>query len=438
MTRFPCISPGCLALVLVLGSQLTPAAADETYMLSGVFDGGERVSPLLSADGACHSDPDPWAAKAVQEISLRVSRSGVYSVRDLGWFSWDYHGILVTPYLFAGAYVPGRAPIAASGESGIEYRLTADTDYTLLLQQRCDGEEGAWAVAVHGPGTLESEAAVGLPALSSGTLSAADPRMTADCGSLWGAWSWGETRNAPYRQVGPVRVSRSGTYFHTALASEPFDEIQTCLSVYTAPVDPGNRFANRLALLGTWYNTVHLEAGKDYWFVTHWGGHYGWPQYGRYMQMLSPPAQPRLNPGMAGAWYDPEQPGEGWFITVFDSINQVFLAHFGFGAAEPGTNPPQLWSTAQGRFRGNRAELTITRSEGGAFNAPTPEAYQTMEGTLDLEFENCKQGRIRFTPAAGNSMASGEPSEYPIVRVADDSVRLCETLYAGPGKLGPL
>ena len=438
MTQHCRSTPGSFAVALAICLHMPAAVADETYLLSGQFDGSERVLPLLSDDGACHLDADPWADRGVQEVPLRVFSSGVYHLRDLAWFSWGYHGIFVSPYLYQGAYAPGKSALQATGEWGDEYHLTAGTDYTLVVQQRCESGESSWAVAVHGSGVVEAEAAAELPPLSRGALTAADPTMTADCGNLWGAWSWGEVKNAPYRQVGPIRVSRSGTYFHTALSAEPFDEIHTCLAIYTAPVNPADRLANRLALLGTWHNTVQLETGRDYWFVTHFGGDAGWRRYGRYVQVLAPPAPPRLNPGMAGSWYDPEWPGEGWFLTVFDAINQVFLAHFTFGESAPGGDPPHRWTTAQGPFSGNRAELTVTLSEGGAFNASAPVPKQTAAGTVRLEFEDCMNGSIWYDPPAGETGISAASTQQPIVRLADDSVRLCESLYAGPGKLGPL
>ena len=428
------------ALTLVVLLKPPTAVADETSLLSDRFDGSERVLPLLSEDGACYLDPDPWADKGIQEVLLSVSASGVYHLRDLAWFSWSYHGARVALYLYRGAYDSDKAPLPPGGQWGDEYPLTAGTAYTLVVQQRCAGAEDAWAVAVHGPGTVESDTLAELPALSRGTLSAADPTMTSDCGGLYGAWSWPPVNNAPYRQVGPVRVSRSGTYFHTALSAEPFDEIHTCLAVYTAPVDPADRLVHRVALLGTTNNTVYLEAGRDYWFVTHWGGdaYSGWRRYGRYVQVLAPPGAPRLNPGMAGSWYDPEWPGEGWFLTVFDAINQAFLAHFSFGEGAAGGDPPHRWTTAQGPFSGNHAELTVTRSEGGAFNASTPAPQQVAAGTVRLEFEDCMHGSIRYDPPVGASEPAAAPTRQPIVRLADDSVRLCETLYSGPGKLGPL
>jgi len=428
------------AVALAIFLQMPAAIADGTLLLSGQFDGSEPVLPLLSDDGACHSDPDPWADRGIQEVPLRVASSGAYHLRDLAWFSWNYHGVRIYPYLYRGAFEPGKAPMLATGEWGDEYQLTAGTGYTLVLQQRCESGESTWAVAVHGSGAVESEAVAELPPLSRGALTAADPTMTSDCGSLWGSWSWGEVNDAPYRQVGPVRVSRSGTYFYTALSTEPFDEIHTCLAVYTAPVNPANRLAHRLELLGTWHNTVPLESGKDYWFVTHWGGdaYSGWRKYGRYVQVLAPPAPPRLNPGMAGSWYDPGRPGEGWFLTVFDAINQVFLAHFTFGEGAPGGDPPHRWTTAQGPFSGHRAELTVTQSEGGAFNAAAPVPQQSAAGTVRLEFDDCMNGSIRYDAPVGESALSAVSTHQPIVRLADDSVRLCESLYAGPGRLGPL
>jgi GH35 family endo-1,4-beta-xylanase len=141
-----------------------------------------------------------------------------------------------------------------------------------------------------------------------------------------------------------------------------------------------------------------------------------------------------INAGFSDAWYDPATAGQGFFITVFPVIEKLNLAWFTFDTERPPGEvtaivgePGHRWLTALGPYAGNRATLTLFRTEGGRFDAVEP-AASTDEGgigTMTLEFADCSTGRAVYDiPELGLS------GEIPIQRVTGDNVPLCEALAA--------
>jgi len=155
---------------------------------------------------------------------------------------------------------------------------------------------------------------------------------------------------------------------------------------------------------------------------------------------LAPPAPFRINHGLADSWYNPETPGQGFFLDVFEQLNQVFLGWFTYAldpAADDGFG--HRWMTAFGAFEGSSAYLEIEWTGGGAFDAAQPIPYQYVDGNIQLEFSDCSSGQISY--GWGGDGLSSPPTAngvIPIKRNANDAVALCESLYAGPGMPGPL
>ena len=139
-----------------------------------------------------------------------------------------------------------------------------------------------------------------------------------------------------------------------------------------------------------------------------------------------------INAGMSDAWFDPKTNGQGFLITVFPEIKQMFLAWFTFDTQRPPANaeailgePGHRWLTAQGPYTGDTASLTIYVTEGGVFDAANPPANNDGigDGTITIEFADCTEGLVTY------EMTSPEVSgEIPIERIADDNVALCEAL----------
>jgi hypothetical protein len=139
-----------------------------------------------------------------------------------------------------------------------------------------------------------------------------------------------------------------------------------------------------------------------------------------------------INQGMIDAWYDPDTNGQGFFITVFPVIKQVFLAWFTYDTERPPEDvtailgePGHRWVTAQGSYDGNTANLTVFVSEGGVFDSPTPAATTDPagDGTITLTFADCTSGTLDYEITSLNLQG-----QIPIQRIVLDRVALCETL----------
>jgi len=139
-----------------------------------------------------------------------------------------------------------------------------------------------------------------------------------------------------------------------------------------------------------------------------------------------------INPGISDAWFNPATNGQGFFITVFADLGQMFLAWFTYDVERPADgvtallgDPGHRWVTAQGPYAGNTANLTIFVSEGGRFDASQPAVTTDPDGdgTLMLTFTNCAEGMVKY-----EITSLGLSGEIPIQRVVADNVPLCEAL----------
>ena len=139
-----------------------------------------------------------------------------------------------------------------------------------------------------------------------------------------------------------------------------------------------------------------------------------------------------INAGLADAWFNPLTNGQGFLITVFPRIGQMFVAWFTYDIERPTDDieailgdPGHRWLTAIGPYAGDTATLTIYVTEGGVFDASDPPANNDGigDGTLSIEFADCTKGLVTYEiPSLGLS------GEIPIQRITDDNVALCETL----------
>ncbi len=140
----------------------------------------------------------------------------------------------------------------------------------------------------------------------------------------------------------------------------------------------------------------------------------------------------QINAGLNDAWYNPLTNGQGFLITVFPDIKQMFLAWFTYDTERPPGDvtamlgePGHRWLTAQGPYEGDTANLTIFVTEGGVFDAAEPAAATDPagDGTLTIEFADCANGLVSY-----EITSLGISGEIPIQRIAPDNVSLCETL----------
>jgi len=139
-----------------------------------------------------------------------------------------------------------------------------------------------------------------------------------------------------------------------------------------------------------------------------------------------------INAGLNDAWYNPATNGQGFLISVFPVIKQVFVAWFTYDTERPPDDvtaflgePGHRWLTAQGSFEGNTANLTVFVTEGGVFDSATPAASTDPagDGTITLEFADCTEAMVTYEIAS-----LGISGEIPVQRVVEGNMDLCEAL----------
>lgn len=137
-----------------------------------------------------------------------------------------------------------------------------------------------------------------------------------------------------------------------------------------------------------------------------------------------------INSGLNDAWVNASTPFQGLFITVFPDSGLLFLAWFTFDSVIPGSGSAtfgardQRWVTALGPIDGDSASLKAELTTGGRFNRAMPLATQDTEyGTIEVEFTDCRGGVVRY-----DFPSVALKGEFPITRVVDSNVGLCEAL----------
>jgi len=139
----------------------------------------------------------------------------------------------------------------------------------------------------------------------------------------------------------------------------------------------------------------------------------------------------RINSGISDAWFSPATAGQGFFITVWQPSQYLFVSWFTFDYERPGEDSEAIigaaghrWLTAQGTYDGNTATLEIYRTRGGVFDRPDPAADPAeRQGTMVIHFSDCENGTVIYDlPAAGIGGA------VPIRRIINENVPLCENL----------
>lgn len=141
-----------------------------------------------------------------------------------------------------------------------------------------------------------------------------------------------------------------------------------------------------------------------------------------------------INQGISDAWFNPDTPGQGFFIIVLPDIGKIFLAWFTYDTERPPGSVSAIlgdaghrWMTAFGSFSGDTATLDIEITEGGVFNVVPPNTSQSVQGTIVLEFIDCDTGLVHF-----NIPSLGLSGTIPIQRLSNDNIALCESQNAGP------
>ena len=399
-----------LALALSALAWAGSALADHAAF-SGTFDGSESVVTALP--GQCNG-----AGSLSYEVagSFQVSAGGSYEFSDAG----QQVQVDLVLAIYQGAFNPNQPAqnlVAGVDEGGL-VALQAGVVYVLVVQEWCFHQFGRWGVSVRGPGTISGAAVVTQGAYTFGSFDGSEPRADTLCGSTF------------YEVSGPVSFAESGTY--TYVDASLLTGFDMSLAVYSAPFNAQNPAAN-LVVAADDTASFTLNAGQNYYFVAQ-------PlcsdATGDWRFVLFGPVAMRFNAALAGSWFNPLTPGQGFFIDVFPDLEFVFMAWFTYELALPGGqamlgHTEHRWLTMFGGFEGDTAELQVENTGGGVFDSAQPEVNQDTDyGTLTLSFADCEQGTVQYSfPKAGVS------GVVPIQRLVGDNVALCQQLV---GTIGPI
>jgi hypothetical protein len=139
-----------------------------------------------------------------------------------------------------------------------------------------------------------------------------------------------------------------------------------------------------------------------------------------------------INAGLNDAWYNPATPGQGFFVTVFPDIQQMFFAWFTYDTERPDPSvmanlgdPGARWLTAFGSYSGDTASMNIELTQGGIFDSAVPMPTQENYGTIEVQFADCENGLLTY-----NIPSAGVAGSIPMSRIALDNVARCEGLAA--------
>ncbi len=108
-----------------------------------------------------------------------------------------------------------------------------------------------------------------------------------------------------------------------------------------------------------------------------------------------------INPGLNGAWFDPNASGQGVLFDVVAATQTFFGAWFTYDAVSHGSSV-RRWLTLQGPYDGAVAALDVLVSEGGRFDSTEP-VSTTMAGSATLEFSSCTEAELQYTLDSGLS-----------------------------------
>ena len=129
-----------------------------------------------------------------------------------------------------------------------------------------------------------------------------------------------------------------------------------------------------------------------------------------------------INAGIAGAWFNPANDGQGQFIDVEPEEQFMFISWFTFTDAASDNPNEQQWYTAQGNYSGDTAVLDLFETLGGKFDDPQ-EVTTTQVGEVTLTFSDCEQGQMDYSIDEEELLGA-----FPMVRVIGGSENVCEEL----------
>jgi hypothetical protein len=409
-----------IAGLLSVSCLWTASAAADPAIMSGQFDRNTPiVEDLLVPQDRCTDDDKFY--DVIGPVQVSVSGEYIYQDASIA-YGYDISASIHTP-----SFDPAN-PTANRIESWDDHGhidLTAGTDYYIVVQPLCENREGAWALTVYeGPGTLTGDTAFTAPAEWFGTFNGTEP--------LAQTHTLNFCEDAYYVVSDTIQVDVTGTHYFGDVTSYDYG-FQTQIAVYEGSFDSSNPAANRVDWVAGG-GPIDLEAGTDYVIVTQ---SFCEPVVGSWLWVLAPPAPFEINPGLNGAYVNPNTPGQGFLLDVLPDFGLFFYAEFTYDTQQPNGMgnmgeigaPGNRWYTAQGLYSlgDTSVEIPIYTSSGGLFNDPTAVNTEAA-GMLELDFSDGCNGGMRTY-----SFDSGVSGSNPFQRLAPDNLELCEQQYEGPG-----
>jgi hypothetical protein len=127
-----------------------------------------------------------------------------------------------------------------------------------------------------------------------------------------------------------------------------------------------------------------------------------------------------INVGHAGAWFNPDTPGQGQLVDVESEGKFLFLSWFTFTDAASEHPNEQHWFTAQGNYSGDSADLVVYETLGGQFD-DLQEVSTDPVGEATLSFADCGHGQLDYTIDTWNLQGS-----FPLQRAIPGTENVCE------------
>ncbi len=142
----------------------------------------------------------------------------------------------------------------------------------------------------------------------------------------------------------------------------------------------------------------------------------------------------KINAGHSGAWYNTDTAGQGMLFEVLPESNLVFMSWFTFDTVAPPQDiaanvgaPEHRWLTGIGEINQetNTIVFDLSLTTGGLFDNPQPvmNSAPGSYGTVTAQINNCTDIDISY-----NLIDQDISGTFPMVRISDDNVSLCETL----------
>ncbi|MEM7706437.1 MAG: prolyl oligopeptidase family serine peptidase [Pseudomonadota bacterium] len=113
-------------------------------------------------------------------------------------------------------------------------------------------------------------------------------------------------------------------------------------------------------------------------------------------RFVRPEAAFEIDGGLTGAWFDPDNPGQGLLVEPIPSNTSLFAAWFTFDVSASGDGgDEQRWLTLQGDYVGAEADLDILSTSSGRFLRADP-AETRVVGSAKLRFFGCTEARLSY------------------------------------------